>query len=666
MCNASVGSHSMTNRFHTALVVLAMLTPVCAQGSPMAFLQLHSTRYAVASALPADVRRPNPAADIRGSEGLPAGCRALSAARSADGTQWVVTDAGAFVSHGGPFSLLQAPAISAGNHLPIPADTRIAFVAADPPGHIWAATNHGVFVTDGGDWWQRMDRTDGAPYDDLICLHLAPNGDVWAGSAEGAWRLRDGRYRYFWGKRWIPGNRVSSIWTDARARTWLETDGGFACIEERPTRLVDKAAHYDRLTQERHNRRGYIGNIHLKVQGDPTRGWSYEAADSDGLWTGYYVAAMSLRYAATHDQAARRQARRSMSAMLELERLSGIPGYPVRSIATDVEIREGIRGYDPTSTVRVPGETDKYWVRSPVDPHVWCKTDTSSDTMDGHFFAWYLYAEHVADAAEKARVAAVVRRAMDHIIRNDYVLVGHTGRKTRWGVWAPRFLNDDPEWFEQRGINSLSILSHLKVAEHVTGDPKYGRAYEDLIRKHHYLENTLLTRRGALGQWRTINHSDDQLACIAYYPLLRLEKDPARRRLLVQSLARTWEGSPGPEQPIRLQRSSFYNFAYGAITGNPCSPEDGIADLEDWPWELVDWTVRNSQRHDVEVRREPGIDDPIQLNRVVPPSERFLKRWNANPWSADGGSDGMAEHDGSTWLIAYWLGVFHGYIAHDR
>jgi len=606
--------------------------------------------------------RPKP--DLAGlkTAGLPPDATVLSAARAANGVVWIVTDRGAFSSDGGPFRPLVVPGISAGSKLRLPPDTRVTWVEGDRIGHIWAATNHGVHVTDGRDWWHHMDRGDGMPYDDLTCLHLAPNGDVWGGSDEGAWRLRNGRFRYFWGKRWLPGNRVSAIWSDRQGRVWLETDGGWACIEEKPTTLAEKAAHFDRITQERHNRRGYIGHIHLKKQGDPSAGWYYEAADSDGLWTGYYVAAMCLRYAATRDPAARRQARQSMNAMLELERLTGIPGYPARSVATEEEIKAGIRGYDPNSTVRVPGETDKYWVRSPVEPNVWCKSDTSSDTMDGHYFAWYMFHEHVADREEKKRIAAIVRRATDHIMRNGYVLIGHTGRKTRWGVWAPRYLNDDPAWFEQRGLNSLEILSHLKVAEHITGDPKYGRAYDELIEKHHYLQNTLLIRRGILGLWPTINHSDDQLAVIAFYPLMVLEKDPARRRILTEALARTWEETGGPEQPLVRERSSFYNFAYGAMTGNPCAPEDGIADLQDWPWDMTDWTIRNSRRHDVTVRRDERSDDPVQLERVVPASERFLKRWNANPWRADGGTDGMTEHDGSTWLIAYWLGVYHAYV----
>ncbi|MCX6360595.1 MAG: hypothetical protein NT029_12345 [Armatimonadetes bacterium] len=593
------------------------LPPTAAPPVPAhTYLQLRSTSYPTGARLPNGIRKPRP--------------------RPAD-----------------------LPADAAGR---LPEGAQLRQVVADAQGILWAAAGNGIYIYNGSDGWQRMDRADGVPYDDIACLHLAANGDLWAGTPEGAWRLRAGRYSYFRGKRWMPGNRVASIWSESESRTWLETDGGYACIEERPTTLAEKAAHFDRITQERHNRRGYIGNIHLKRPGDPTGGWYHEAADSDGLWTGYYVAAMSLRYAATHDPAARRQAKQSMEAMLELERLTGIAGYPARSVATDAEIRGGIRGYDPNSTVRVAGEIDKYWVRSPVEPGVWCKSDTSSDTMDGHYFAWYMYYTHVADAAEKARLAALVRRATDHIIDNGYVLIGHTGRKTRWGVWAPKYLNGDPEWAEQRGLNSLEILSHLKVARYITGDAKYDLAYDDLVEKHHYLQNTLLLRRGKLGEWRTINHSDDQLACIAAYPLLMLETDPARRRILTQAVARTWEGEERSEQPIRLQRSSFYNFAYGAMTGNPCAVEDALADLREWPWDLVDWAVDNSRRHDVQVRREEGLDDPVQLDRVVSPGERFLKRWNGNPWKAAGGSDGAVEHDGSTWLIAYWLGVYHGYI----
>lgn len=632
------------------------------------FPQLLSTKYEPSSTLPSEAHQPETDLSFVHRAALPAGSHILSAARAFSGVVWVVTDAGTYRQQGDTTNTLAVPAISRANQLSIPVGTKVRSVCSDTLGHIWAATSCGVFITDGADWWERLDRKDGMPYDDVTCVHLAANGDVWGGTPEGAWRLRSGKFRYFWGKRWLPGNRVSAIWSDSHARVWFDTDGGIGSIEEQQMSLLQKAVHFDSITQLRHNRRGYIGMIHLKTIGDPTGGANFEAADSDGIWTALYVSAMCFRYAATHAPQARAQAQQSMRALLELERLSGIPGYPARSVATDQEIKDGIRGYNPDQLVHVVGERDKYWVRSPVETDVWLKTDTSSDTMDGHFFVWYLYHELVADASEKKKIEGVVRRAVDSMISHDYTLIGHSGRKTRWGVWGPQFLNDDPEWADQRGINSLEILSHLKVAYHLTGDKKYEQAYNDLIEKHHYLQNTLLIRRGNLVNWWELNHSDDQLVTIAFYPLLQLEKDPARRRILLQSLARTWEDSVNGEQTQRAEHSSLYNFAYGALSGNACDAAIGVTDLQDWPWDMVDWTVNNSRRHDVKTLHHTDSDyeHNSHLDHVLPASERSLRRWSGNPWQGDGGNDGRIEYDGGAWLFAYWMGVYHGYILRER
>ncbi len=646
----------------------ALLTVLASSGVKpvlqMSFPQLIASKYGTSKTTPPEGHRPSVETVFVNRSLLPANATIQSAARSASGIVWVVTNSGAYQQKGSECTPLASPSVSLATQLPIQAGTRINHVTSDKLGHIWAATTSGVYITDGADWWERLDRKDGVPYDDVNVVFLAANGDVWGGTNEGAWRLRDGKFRYFWGKRWLPGNHVAAIWGDSKGRTWFETNEGVGSIEEQKMTLAEKAAHYDAITQERHNRRGYIGLTHLKVPGEPTAGANYEAADSDGLWTSYYVAAMAFRYAATHSAQAREEARRSMNAMLELERLSGIPGYPARCAITEQEIKDGILGFNPDAPVHVPGDPAKYWVKSPVEPGVWLKTDTSSDTMDGHFFAWFLYHDLVADAAEKKKIEAIVRRAVDYIIEHGYTLIGHSGRVTRWGMWAPQSLNFDPYWSEQRGLNSMEILSHLKMAFHITGDQKYQRAYEELIQKHHYLQNTLLIRRGSLVDWWEINHSDDQLMTIGYYPLLMLEKNPDYRRILLQSLARTWENSVNGEQTQRAEHSSFYNFAYGAMSGSACDADDGIADLQDWPWDLVDWTIHNSQRHDVKILQHPNVDWEYKshLDRVVPSSERYVKRWNGNPWQGDAGNDGKLEQDGSTWLIGYWMGVYHGYI----
>ncbi len=651
----------------TALLQLVS-APAGTGTSAGTFPQLMAIKYGLADSIPAEGQVPQADYQFVLRSQLPAGCTVLSAAKANNGKVWVVTDAGVFQQSGGSTATVVVPTLSRAGQIEISAGTKINYVCSDSQGHIWAATTSGVYVTDGANWWERLNRKDGMPYDSVNCVHLAPNGDVWGGTPEGAWRLRDGKYRYFWGKRWLPGNNIASIWTDSRGHTWFQTDGGVGSIFEEKMTLAKKAEHFDSITQQRHNRHGYIGLIHLKTPGDPTAGANYEAADSDGLWTAYYVAAQCFRYASTHSANARQEAKKSFDALLELERVSGIPGYPARSMVTEEEIKAGIKGFNPDALVHVPGEKDKYWVKSPVVKGLWLKTDTSSDTLDGHFFAWYLYHDLVADATEKKYIEALVRRSMDSIIKNNYTLIGHSGRKTRWGVWGPQFLNDDPEWIDQRGINSLDLLSHLKLSYHLTGDRKYQQAYDEMIEKYHYLQNTLLLRRGNLGDWWEINHSDDQLAAITFYPLLMLEKDPAKRRILVQSFARTWEDNENGDITQRAEHSSFYNFNYGALTGNYCDAEIGVQDLQDWPWDMVDWNINNSQRHDVKIWHKPGTDfeHDSHLDRVVPSSERWVKRWNGNPWQGDGGSNGGIEQDGSTWLIAYWMGVYHGFIKQNQ
>jgi hypothetical protein len=109
------------------------------------------------------------------------------------------------------------------------------------------------------------------------------------------------------------------------------------------------------------------------------------------------------------------------------------------------------------------------WPTSADGKWYW-KTDTSSDELDGHYFLYGLYYDLVAETeAEKARVREVTARLTDHLIEHDYCLVDHDGKVTRWGVFGPQYLNG-PFWTAQRGLNSLSVLSYIKVA--VCGDEK--------------------------------------------------------------------------------------------------------------------------------------------------------------------------------------------------
>ncbi len=583
---------------------------------------------------------------------LPAGAAVWSTAKTPNGQVWVVTDKGAFYTKDGKYLPLTKPKTYLTRQPFVNTDAVYTCVDVDSLGHVWLGTSAGLYATDGENFWNPIDGTTGLPYEMVTCLSLAKDGTVWVGTTEGVCRYTPkGQWQYYWGKRWLPHNKVNAILGLEDGSAWVATEGGVAHLYDKQITLRDKANHYEQIS-ERHNRYGFMTGSGLKKPGDPSQGTIFEASDNDGLWTSLYVGAEAYRYAVTKEPEARTLAQKSMRAMLDLVKYSGVKGYPARAMIRKGEV---VTGYDPNETVRIAGETEKIWYTSPVDPNVLVKGDTSSDEMDGHYYAWYLYYKLVADNQEKAEIRNVVREVTDHILEGDLTLIGHTGRKTLWGVWHPKYINDDPTWWEERGLNSLEILTFLKVAEYICGDKRYTDKYHELITKHHYLLNTVNQKKAE--PWYLVNHSDDEMAFMMYYALMDLEKEPSTRRVLQQSLERSWK----IERP---EASSFFNFVYGAQSGNPCDTEASVTALQDWAWELVDWEVRGTQRHDVELlRTDRGGRASIQTVNVLPPSERCLMRWNGNPYECNGGSpNGANEEDAAVWLLPYWMGRYYGFI----
>jgi hypothetical protein len=63
----------------------------------------------------------------------------------------------------------------------------------------------------------------------------------------------------------------------------------------------------------------------------------------------------------------------------------------------------------------------------------------------------------------------------------------------------------------------------------------------------------------------------------------------------------------------------------------------------------------------VRLVRFPVIED-WQVDRLLPPSERALGKWDKNPYSAVGGSGGYSESSSVHWLLPYWMGRYYGII----
>jgi hypothetical protein len=350
-----------------------------------------------------------------------------------------------------------------------------------------------------------------------------------------------------------------------------------------------------------------------------------------------------------------------------LQTVTGTDGFVARSVVPAGQKKMA----DPNEEYSVARNADrmigdprwkpvgKRWRLSGDGKWLW-KGDTSSDEITGHMFGYYFYYELVADEARKERVRRHVANIMDHIIDNGYVLRDPVdGQPTRWGVWAPEMLQGDPDWRVEMPINSFEILFYLKTTHHITGNKKYDREYRRLIEKHGYAEAA--RRPKAIGRSER-SHIDDGLLLYATPGLLRCEQDSELRAIYMEGV--TWA-----YRTVENEQNPFFNYIFGLIGGENFHNEESVAFLRDQPLDLIQWRVDSARREDVEFVRRPIYDD-VQVDRMLPPSERGIMRWDKNPWAVVSGDfsdpEGHLESSGVFWLCPYWMGRYCEFIQRPK
>ncbi len=490
---------------------------------------------------------------------------------------------------------------------------------------------------------------EGAPVLPVLCS-LESGGDLWCATARGVLRrlsaarreAGEPRWRYYAGKRWLPDDRVTGLAADGAGGLWVRTETGFAHLRFPSMTLEEKARRFEERIRDRHLRHGLVAPCRLVRPGDLSSA-VVRPDDNDGLWTAIYIAAESFRFAATGSEEARRHAGEAYRALARLEEVSGIPGLPARSVAEPLE----------------PTGDDGEWHSSPDGKWLW-KGDTSSDEIDGHFFAAAVFHHLAATEEERESIRRNIRAIMDHIIGHGLHLVDADGKPTRWGVWAPEELNGDPRWSEERGLNSLEVLSHLAVAGELTGDPRYLARARELVEKHGYAENAV--RQIELG--KEDNHSDDQLAFLSYYPLLAGGRGGELRAAGLASLERTYRAVAPETNPLYTFIAAAAGLREaGAGPGGAAALERAVRALRDTPLDMVGWRMENSHRRDIERAGKPNRFGEAIAAKPLHPAERGGLKYNSDPYVLDGGGGGGEEDDGAFFLLSYWMGRYHGLIA---
>lgn len=441
---------------------------------------------------------------------------------------------------------------------------------------------------------------------------------------------------YYQSKYYMPDNYPTSIAESSSGDLYIGTLSGLSIIKREELTLEEKAVHYDELAQTYHNRFGYIARCSNMSQPMDLETCQNYDDDNDGQWTGMYLASQSFAYGATGSATYRENARQSMEALLLLENVTGADGFFARSVVPIDECE-----------AKMAGEGEWH----PAEDGVWCwKGDTSADEYVGHIFGLSIYFDLVATGAERERIAKSLALMHDRFIDNGFLLIDIDGHPTEHGRFDPDFITSSLAQFGDGALNAAKILGGLKATYHMTGEKRFLDAFNLLCHDYNYKEN--VRRMVEIETAWHINHDSDEMCFLALYSLMRYETDG--------KLMQLWrEGMKGMWQTQRPERNPEFNFIYAGTMNTPYYDlENSIQTLKEIPYWLFHWELDLSHRADIELSPDLDRFGNPQTTFVYPYNERYVMKWNSNPYALYQGGDGRYHESPMYWLLAYWMGRY--------
>lgn len=508
---------------------------------------------------------------------------------------------------------------------------------------IVVGTTDGYLILDADSKQQKEGVNKKLPWTEITTVQEI-NGQLWFGTTKGAFTTgKDGKYAYYASKRWLPSDNVADIEAGPQNSVLILTDKGLGKICFNNMTLHEKAAYFEQQVQTRHIRHGFNATMGYMKDGSLATG-SLEDSDNDGLWTSMYLAAEVFRYSVTKSEEALENIRESMDAMERLYSINGVKGFPSRSFE-----RTGYKYDDPA------------WRRT-KDPEWDWKSTTSSDEAIGHIFVFGTMAELLTDQKDlQTRAITLIDSLMQHTVDNNYYMVDWNGKPTLWGKWNPEYVNARPVGVGDRKINSSNYVAMLQTAYHFTKKEVYKEKAFELMTKHGYYNNLMFPMSQVkkaddnADDWSKMlsenwNHSDDEMYFLGYWGLYRYAFNDTLKAKFKESILDHW-------QIERPEKEGAWNI-FTALTGTTeFDLEHAIWYLQEYPMDLIHWSVANSHRKDIET-----IPDNFRkqtITEVLPASELPVSRHNANRFNLDGGDNGSSEYSaGDIWLLPYWMGRY--------
>jgi hypothetical protein len=146
------------------------------------------------------------------------------------------------------------------------------------------------------------------------------------------------------------------------------------------------------------------------------------------------------------------------------------------------------------------------------------------------------------------------------------------------------------------------------------------------------------------------NHSDDEMYYCGYWGLYRYAFNDTLKAHYRNAIIDHFEAE-------RPEKEGLWNIMTALVDAPKIDLENAIWYLQEYPLDLINWSVFASHRKDIE-KIEPNFRGQT-IKEVLPPDELRISRHNANRFDLDEMGRGASENSaGDIWLLPYWIGRY--------
>ncbi|PWL55934.1 MAG: hypothetical protein DBY36_00655 [Clostridiales bacterium] len=273
-------------------------------------------------------------------------------------------------------------------------------------------------------------------------------------------------------------------------------------------------------------------------------------------WTGIYLSGLGFKYAATHDEAVRKDADEVLRCMTNCIHLSGTPGVLCRGYLLMHGLTEEERGDGLSDKIVMQGKGKFAGMRYITSP--------SHHNHDHYIRGLTTYYILAADDKQKEQIRENLQILGERVyIKDKMNSLLPDGDPSTAILFEP---NDVP------GDTLLMAMAGAKMLFHVTGDQRFGDLYEHLCSRLGVEKYQTPEAIAANGQLRR-DHDDAEHTFADLFVLDRIEEDPVKRGFYRAYLEQLWN-------IFKDDLMTPFNFFKGAILGGDYDRAGAIDSLE--------------------------------------------------------------------------------------